>query len=232
MIKSGYNLFKNHAKFIILAGIATIIVQSLLQLIQSGARMNREGFFLEFIVTIFVALVGLVISIGWSKVFLKISRGDGANWNTFKSEPALWLKFIKTYLWYIGYFIAYTLAASILFIIITIIGITTGTFWLGIVGAILAGIAFVGVAIYFKVRYWFLNYVILDNPEMRSRDTFKHAGLLTKGSLFQLFGFMVVLGLLNLLGLICLVVGLLVTIPTGEIAKAKTYEFLKEKYSA
>lgn len=232
MIKSGYNLFKNHAKFIILAGIATVVVQLLLQLIQNGAQMNRGGFFIELIVTLFVAFVGLVIFIGWSKTYLKISRGEGATWNTLKSEPTLWLRFIKTYLWYIAYFIGYAVATTIVFIILAIIGFATGINWLALVGSILGGVAFIVTAVYFKVRYWFINYVILDNPDMHSRDTFKHAGLLTKGSLFQLFGFMVVLGLLNLLGIICLVAGLLVTIPTGELAKAKSYGYLKEKYSA
>ncbi len=232
MIKSGYNLFKNHAKFIILAGLATALVQILLQLIQSGAQTNRGGMLISLIVGLFVTLIGIVITIGWSKVFLKLSRGEGATWNTFKSEPALWIQFIKAYLWYIGYLIAYEAAAVIIFVIIAIIGFTTGINWLAIVGSILGGVAFVIVAVYFKVRYWFMNYVILDNPDMQSRSAFKHAGVITKGSELQLFGFMIVLGLVNLLGLICLVVGLAVSIPTAKLAEVKAYEYLKEKYSA
>jgi len=232
MIKSGYQLFKNHAKFIILAGLTTFIVQMLLQLIQNGAQMSRGGFIIDIIVTIFVGLIGLVITIGWSKVFLKIGRGNGATWNDFKSEPVVWLKFIKAYLWYFAYFIAYVFVASIIFIILAIIGLVANIHWLVIVGTILGAIAFVVVSVYFGIRYKFMKYVILDNPEMRSRDMFKHAGLITKGSLIQLFGFTITLGFLNLLGLICLVVGLLVTIPTSKIAEVKVYEYLKEKYIA
>lgn len=232
MIKSGYTLFKNHAKFIILAGLATTLVQILLQLIQSGAQTNRDGIFMGLIVGLFVVLIGLIITIGWSKVLLKISRGDGAAWNTFKSEPSLWIRFIKAYLWYIGYFIVYTVVASLVFAIITIIGFTANILWLGTTGAILGVIAFVLVSIYFTTRYQFLRYVILDNPEMRSRDTFRRAGAITKGSIIQLIGFAIILGFTNFLGFICLVVGLAVSIPTTKIAQVKVYEYLKEQYSA
>jgi hypothetical protein len=116
MIKSGYQLFKNHAKFIISAGLVTVIIQVLLQLIQNGAKMEHGNFIIQILATLFVTLIGLIVSIGWAKVFLKLTKGDGANWNDFKSESALWLKFIKVYIWYALYFIAYAFVASILFI--------------------------------------------------------------------------------------------------------------------
>jgi hypothetical protein len=232
MIKSGYHLFKSHAKFIILAGLATVVVQLLLQLIQDGAQTNRGGMLVGLIVGLFVALIGIIITIGWSKVLLKISRGEGAVWNDFKSQPALWLRFIKGYLWYIGYFVVYAVVASIIFIIIAVIGLATHIGWLSTLGLVLGAVAFVLVSIYFSIKYQFLKYVILDNPEMRSRDTFRRAGAITKGSLVQLLGFAIVLGLVNLLGLICIVIGLIVSIPTTKIAQVKVYDFLKEKYSA
>jgi uncharacterized membrane protein len=60
---------------------------------------------------------------------------------------------------------------------------------------------------------------------------FKKAGAFTKGNLLQLLGFNIVTGLVNMLGLICLVVGLAVTIPTTKLAQVKVYEYLKEKHS-
>ncbi len=232
MIKSGFNLFKNHATFLISAGLATVVVQILLKLIQNGAQTNRGGFFLNLIVGLFVTLIGIIITIGWAKVFLKISRGNGSVWNDFKSAPTLWLRFIKGYLWYIAYFVASTVVASIVFVILAVIGFTTNVMWLATLGTVLGIIALAGVSIYFSVRYQFLKYVIIDNPEMHSRETFKRAGALTKGSLLQLLGFAIVLGLVNLLGLICIVIGLFATIPTTKIAQTKVYDYLKEKYSA
>ncbi len=226
MITSGYHLFKKHTKFIILAGLATVIVQILLQLIQNGARMNRGGF-IEILTMFFVGLIGLLIAIGWSKVFLKLTRNQVALWNDFKSEPKLWLVFIKTYLWYLAYFLAFAIAAVIIFALLAIIGFSTGITWLAITGIILGVIAFIVITVYFKVRYWFTDYVILDNQGLASHDIFKKSGSLTKGAFFKLFGFMIVLGLVNLLGLICLVVGLFVTIPTTKLAEVKLYEYLK-----
>jgi hypothetical protein len=232
MLKSGYQLFKHHAKFIILAGLATGVVQLLLQLIQNGAKAGRGNFVIEILATLFVTLVGIIVSIGWAKVFLKIARGNGAVWNDFKSEPMLWLKFIKVYIWYIGYLVGYVFIAVVLFGIIAVLGKILGITWLHILGSVLSVISFVVAATYFTVRYQFLKYTILDYPELRSREVFKRAGMITKSSLLQLFGFNVTMALVNLLGLVCLVVGLIVSIPTTKIAEVKVYDYLKEKYSA
>ena len=232
MLKSGYQLFKHHAKFIILAGFATAVVQLMLQLIQIGAKAGRGNLVIGVLATLFVTLIGIIISIGWAKVLLKLAKGDGASWNDFKSEPSLWLKFIKVYIWYFGYFTLYVFVTVILFGIIAVLGKILGINWLHMVGSILAIAAFVLTAIYFTVRYQFLKYAILDYPELHSREVFKKAGNITKPALLQLFGFNVVMGLTNLLGLICLVVGLIVSIPTTKIAEVKVYEYLKEKHSA
>ena len=228
MIKSGYHLFKNHAKFIILAGIATALAQLALQLIQSASQLNRGGG--SLLASLFVGLIGLIITIGWAKVLLKLVRGDGANWNDFKSQPEVWLRFIKAYLWYIGYMVAYGFIIALPFIIITIIGFFTNDIVLT-VGVILLSTALVVTAIYFGVRYQFLKYIVLDYPDTRSHDLFKKAGAITKGNLVQLLGFGIILGLVNLLGFICLVVGLAVTLPTTKLAQVKVYEYLKEKHT-
>lgn len=228
MIKEGFSLFKKHAKFLVLAGLATFFIQLVLQL----ASMGRAGFFGDLVINLVVAFIGILITVGWTKVFLSIIRAGNTSWSTFKTEPSVWLRFIKTYLWYIAYFVAYTIIAAFVFIVVAVVGLIAGIPLLAFIGGTLSAITFVIVAIYFAVRYRFLKYMVLDYPELSSRNILRKSGAITKGSFWKILGFAIVLGLINLLGIICLVVGLLVTVPATHLAETKLYEFLKAKHSA
>jgi uncharacterized membrane protein len=231
MIKSGWHTFKTHWKLIWLAGFATAIIQAILQMIQSSANNDSgEHKLFSILAVIFVFLIGLIIKLGWSKVFLGFVRSHTVTWNTFKTDPNVWLKYIKVMLWYIGYMIMYMIGGAVIGFILIIIGKLAGSQIVTVIGTVLAVIAFIVVAIYFSVKYQFTNYAVLDYPELSSRNVFRKSGALTKGNFWRLFGFAIVLALFNILGLICLVIGLAFTIPTSKIAMTKVYEFLKEKH--
>jgi hypothetical protein len=233
MIKAGWHIFKSHWKFIWLAGLATAIIQIVLQLIQNSANSNvGKHLIFSLIVFIFVFVIGIIITLGWSKVLLALVRSTPATWNTFKTEPNVWLQYIKVMLWYIGYFIMYAIIAALPGIILLIIGQAASVQVLTLIGTICFAIAFTVTAIYFATKYQFARYVVLDHPELSSRNIFRKSGALTKGILWKLFGFSIVLGLVNLLGLICIVIGLAFTIPATKLAQVKVYEYLKEKHSA
>ena len=228
MISSGWATFKKNWKFIILAGLATLIIQAFFQVIQ---RNLREHIFAMLLASIVMMLLGIIISLGWSKIFLSLNRTGSATWATFETSRAEWLRAIKVFVWYILRFFYYIIITVIPFLIIALIGLLAHVHVLVIIGGILAYIAFLISAIYVGLRYQFMYYVALDNPGLRSKAIFKKAGELTKGNLLQLLGFGIVLGFYNLLGLICLVVGLAVTVPVSKLAHAKVYDFLKEKVS-
>lgn len=221
----GWATFKKHWKFIVPAIIATAILNIVLQLIQN--KVNIDGGLIAFFVNILFIFIGLLITLGWAKVILQLNRSDFGGWKNFKTKPTIWWLFIKTLVWYLIYFFGYIIITTVIFIILTIVGMITDVYWLFITAAILGSIAFLLTIIYFGVRYQFIKYVVLDNPEMSSRELFKKAGTLTKKHLFLLLGFGIVMGLVNLIGLICLVVGLAVTIPVTKFAHARVYDYLK-----
>ncbi|MDB4983873.1 MAG: hypothetical protein JWM20_52 [Patescibacteria group bacterium] len=228
MISSGWATFKKHWKFIILASIATAIIQIALQVLQRGSE--RGGSILVLVMAIIVTLIGIVIALGWARVILSLNRHDKADFETFKTSAPTWLRLIKTAIWYVLYFLMYAVICVLPFAIITLIGVLTAVDAVTIVGVILASAAFVLLACYFGLKYQFIYFTVLDYPNLRSKAIFKKAGEITKGSLLNLLGFGVVTGLLNILGLVCLVVGLAVTIPVTKLAQAKVYDFLKEKH--
>jgi hypothetical protein len=215
MIKGGFAIFKKHWKFIILAGIATAVINAILQLLQDGITRGGNGLVI-FIVSLFAVLVGIIIALGWAKVF-------------FKTKPVVWSQTIRALLWYVLYFILYAIPAVLPGIALFGIAKAAGLAILVPIGAILIVVGIAAVALYFGIKYQFIKFVVLDHPELSPKEIFKKAGNITQGSFWKLVGFGVTLFFVNVLGLICLFVGLIVTIPTTKIAQAKVYEHLKTK---
>lgn len=226
-VSGAWQTFKTHWKFIILAMLATGLVQIILQILQRGGE--RSGAFSSLIASVVVGFMGIIIALGWSRVLLGLNRDNAATWDTFKTDSKVWLQYLKVILWYLAYLIGYGIVAVIIPAAVGIIGLATGIKVLAIVGGAVAGVAALMVAIYFGVRYQFTNYVTLDNPQLASREIFKKTGAITKGYFWKLLGFGIVMGLINILGLICLLVGLMVTVPLTKLAAARAYDFLKNE---
>ena len=105
-------------------------------------------------------------------------------------------------------------------------------FWKYLGGAILSGlIMFVGLilhivpGIYFAVRLQFVTYLIIDQG-LGPIDAIKKSWEITGGNFWNLFLFGLVIVLINVLGFLALVVGLLWAIPTAAIATAFVYKKL------
>lgn len=84
---------------------------------------------------------------------------------------------------------------------------------------------FIVPGIYWAIKYYFFAFRIVDANE----DAFtalRTSGALTQGVKRQLLGFISLLWLINILGLLALVVGLLVTIPLSTLAIASVYRQL------
>ena len=92
-------------------------------------------------------------------------------------------------------------------------------------------VAAVGVAVYMAVRYQFLAFSAIDTGIISSKELFTQTGNLTNNNWSQLFGFALVSILLVIIGVLCLVVGLIVVIPVIALAKAKIYDMLKSHHA-
>lgn len=81
------------------------------------------------------------------------------------------------------------------------------------------------LAIWYYLSFQFAALTVLDK-KVSALSALKYSWKITKGHKWQLFLLMVFLGLINLLGLICLLVGLLMTLPTTWLAQVYAYRFL------
>ena len=105
--------------------------------------------------------------------------------------------------------------------------------WVG--ASIIAGVAIVmGLVllivpgIIMMLRLWFVGYVLVDE-RTGPIDAIQRSWDITRGHTMDLLVFFLVLVGLNLLGAVCLGIGLLVTIPMSGLAMAFIYRDLKPK---
>lgn len=80
--------------------------------------------------------------------------------------------------------------------------------------------------IYFALRFQFYSYVLIDK-DTGVVDSLRRSWRITEGNVFNLFLFMLLLILLNILGAIALLVGLLITIPVSFVAVTLLYRKLQ-----
>ena len=77
--------------------------------------------------------------------------------------------------------------------------------------------------------FQFAGYYMADNPEVGIKDSLKRSWRGTKGLKWKLLLFVLVLGLINIGGMILLGVGLLITMPLTSLALAHVYVHIIEK---
>lgn len=94
------------------------------------------------------------------------------------------------------------------------------------IGVIVGLILFILPGIYFSLISMFSIFAFLDS-DRTPMEAFQESRRITKGHLLELFLFALALLLLNILGAIALLVGLLVTIPISLLATVHAYRSLE-----
>jgi hypothetical protein len=99
-------------------------------------------------------------------------------------------------------------------------GILSGIFMaIGLVLLIIPGI-------YLMMRYSMVRFAVIDGASIT--ESLRKSAELTRGSKWHLLGFILVIILINIVGALLLLVGLLVTIPVTMVAYADVYQKLKQ----
>lgn len=79
--------------------------------------------------------------------------------------------------------------------------------------------------IIWAIKFQFFNYLIVDKG-LGPVEALKKSWVITKGAKWNLFVFGLLLALINLIGILCLVIGLFATLPTTLVAIAFVYRKL------
>ena len=98
--------------------------------------------------------------------------------------------------------------------------------------AIVAGfILLIVPGIVLALMFYFAGYLVVDRS-LNAIDALKESARITKGHRWELMIFILTLVVINILGALCLLVGLLVTIPVTYLATAHAYRVLQQKAPA
>ena len=89
-------------------------------------------------------------------------------------------------------------------------------------------IAFIIPGLIFSMWWTFSPCLLADRPNLSFTEAMKKSRLVAKGNWINLILLFIVLGLLQILGAICLGIGLLVTIPVGHVALYFAYAQCKK----
>ena len=85
--------------------------------------------------------------------------------------------------------------------------------------------------IIFSLMFLFTTFIVIER-ELGPIEAMKESSRITRGHKWPLLGFVIVLTLINVLGVLALVVGLLVSIPVSTLAFVHAYRVLSAKAGA
>lgn len=222
----GWRQFKVHSGLLLQALLTTIAVA----VVSSILNSMMGGTILGVVFNIVFAVISLFVGTGYTLITLKIARG----------EPALFRDIIPAYLLVWRYFLANLLVSLViggLAVVAILIGVIVfallSVAHMVAIAMLIAGllvIAGVAALIYIAIRYSFVLFAVLDGAKVM--ESIHRSAILTQGVKWKLAGFGLVVGLLNILGALCLLVGLLISAPVTGMALAKVYLILKARVEA
>jgi hypothetical protein len=199
----GFNTFKSNVGFFV--GLVAIVfaiyfIERLItRNIQPGAPMGLLA--VAFVIGLGFWLIERTLDLGLIRVGLKYADGaKGSLQDLPASFPTIWGP--------------------------------SWTFWKYVAGLILYGLIVLGglillivPGIIWGIQFQFFAYYILTEG-CSPVEALKKSAAITKGSKVNLFLFGLLMALVNLAGLLCLVVGLVVTVPTTLVAMAYVFRKL------
>lgn len=150
-----------------------------------------------FLINFFGGVLTTIVSIGFLKISLKFIDNQQANLTDLFSSWNNYLLVIKYWL------------SSVIFGLIVFLGI----------------LLFLVPGIIWAIKLQYYSFLIVEK-KMGPIEAFRLSWQITKGNKWQLFLLGILLGLINLLGVLALVVGLLISIPTTMLAQAYVYRKL------
>lgn len=106
-----------------------------------------------------------------------------------------------------------------------------GSTFIAIIAVVMGLVLLIVPGIIILTRLMFVGFVIVDEP-VGPIDALQRSWDITRGHTVGLIGFFIVLCGLNLLGIICLGVGVLITAPMTGLALAHVYRVLKPRAAA
>lgn len=223
LIRQGWDLFKEDMwkLFGLVVGLLALYIVILGLIYFIFPDQETAPWYMQVANQILGLIVALLFEIGVIHTTLRVVDRKPVSFGEFFAKTNLLPKFI----------LAYLLVLACIFGIIVVLGIPF-LILLGVYGDSVPNYALITLAIlavialfFLVIRLSFLFYYIVDK-DSSPWQALKQSWNTIKGVSWRFLGFMLALTLLNIIGLLCLGVGFLFTLPVSLLAMALLYRKL------
>ncbi|HEV8666867.1 MAG TPA: hypothetical protein VN665_03415 [Candidatus Paceibacterota bacterium] len=212
-IRFGWEKTRTHSSIVFQVLLTLFAVQIAQQIVQRVLDGTLEG----AVANAILFILSIVLGVGFTLITLRIAQGRHAAYADIFPPVNVWVSYLGA-----------TILAAIIMLVPLLIALVACLLAFAVLPQMAAMVAaaiiiLIGAiaAAYFALRYALVRFAILDDSDITK--SLRTSARATIGHKWWLLGFSIVLCLLNILGAILLLVGLLVTIPVTMFAFAHVY---------
>jgi hypothetical protein len=220
-LRFGWAKTRAHSTIVFQVLLTLFAVQIAEQVVQKVLSGTLEG----ALASVLLFVLSIILGVGFTLITLRIAQGKHAVYQDILPSFSVWLPYVGA-----------SLLAGIVTIVPLVVALIVGLVAYAVLPytaaiVVIAMVAATGVvaAAYFALRYTFVKLAILDDNDIIK--SLRTSAKMTEGCKWWLMGFFITVILLNILGAILLLVGLLVTIPMTMFAFAHVYVKLSGHHS-
>ncbi|HNV96777.1 MAG TPA: DUF975 family protein [bacterium] len=225
VVNYSWEKVKKHLGFFILLSIIIFLITYIPQTVNKLTTTDENQFsVMGILFHLIFWFLQIIVSIGITKLCLNVvyDKIEKPKIKDLFSGSDLFIKYLLASILFSAFVFLPTGIIFAFFILMMVLKVNIIiNIILGILG--LASLVFM---IIYSIRLSYYPYFIIEG--LGIIESLKKSYKITKGLVWSLMVLGFVLGLINLLGLLCLGVGLLVTIPISYIATAYVYKKMKE----
>jgi len=220
-IRFGWVKTREHSTLIFKALLTLFGVQIAEQIVARVLVGTLEG----AVAAVILLVLTVVLAIGFTNIVLKLAEGKHATYQDLVPPLAVWLSYLGAALLAVLISVLPLLAA----LLVCLVAIATLPQMLAMGVCVFVAAAALVASVYLGLRYAFVRFAILDDTDIiKSLRTSAH---LSKGIKWWLIAFTIVIVLLNLLGALLFLVGLLVSMPVTLFAFAHVYVKMRSHHA-
>jgi len=219
----GWNTVMTRKKFFIAFSLIMGALFFLQHYITSAVEKNSSPFYVphNLLSSVVSMIIGAIISLGGAYVALKFYDGIEANLRDIFVGPRV---------------VAINFIAGLLLLFLVGWPLFIATFIVVIITQYAQSFLFIGFLLYIPaafysivniLKYQFYSYIIIDF-DAGPVQALRLSRVIAKNHGFEVFGLDFKIAIMNVLGALCLGIGLLFTIPASFLALAHRYAFLRD----
>lgn len=208
-LEKGWHLMRMHSGLIFQMMLSLFA----LQVVSTIVSRTLQGTLIGFLASFALGVLGIFMGVGMTLIALRLARGHAAHYQDLFPNWFVVLRFMC----------ANILAGLVVLVPLLIGGLIIWGAWIANVPLLMVAlcIATAIVCVYVVIRYSFVRFAVLDGAGIV--ESLSRSAVLTRGHIWHLILFLLVLILINIIGAVLLLVGLLVSVPVSLLAYAHVY---------